>query len=66
MPASYHNKRNCGFSFADGHAEMHRWLSSSTIIRVTYQGGLFVVTVSVKDPRDIWWAYYHAFNSGVN
>ena len=65
MPASYHNKRNCGFSFADGHAEMHRWLSSTTLIPVTYQGGLFGVTVSPKDTRDIWWTFYHASNSGV-
>jgi prepilin-type N-terminal cleavage/methylation domain-containing protein/prepilin-type processing-associated H-X9-DG protein len=66
MPASYHNRRNCGFSFADGHAEMHHWLSSTTIIPVTYQGGLFGVTTSVKDTRDIWWTFYHACNSGVN
>src|SRR5260370_2839250 len=24
LPASYHN-RACGFSFADGHAEIHKW-----------------------------------------
>ena len=66
MPASYHNKRNCGFSFADGHAEMHHWLSSTTLIPVTYQGGLFGVTVNAKDTRDIWWTFYHAYNSGIN
>ena len=27
FPASYHNGA-CGFSFADGHSEIHKWLSS--------------------------------------
>ena len=35
-PASYHNGA-CGFSFADGHAEIHKWQSSRcTIIPVHY------------------------------
>ena len=29
MPASYHNGA-CGFSFADGHAEIKKWLEAST------------------------------------
>jgi prepilin-type N-terminal cleavage/methylation domain-containing protein/prepilin-type processing-associated H-X9-DG protein len=29
MPASYHNGA-CGFSFADGHAEIRRWLSGTS------------------------------------
>jgi prepilin-type N-terminal cleavage/methylation domain-containing protein/prepilin-type processing-associated H-X9-DG protein len=35
FPASYHNKA-CGVSFADGHAEVHKWQNSQTIIPVTY------------------------------
>jgi prepilin-type N-terminal cleavage/methylation domain-containing protein/prepilin-type processing-associated H-X9-DG protein len=31
LPASYHN-RSAAFSFADGHAILHRWLRSSTIV----------------------------------
>ncbi len=31
MPASYHNGA-CGFSFADGHSEIKRWLVRSTIV----------------------------------
>lgn len=31
LPASYHN-RCAAFSFADGHASLHRWLDSSTIL----------------------------------
>ena len=62
---TYMHRGACGFSFADGHAEMHRWLSSTTIIPVTYQGGLFGITTSPKDTRDIWWTFYHAYNSSV-
>jgi prepilin-type processing-associated H-X9-DG protein len=29
IPASYHNGA-CGFSFADGHAEIRRWLSGTS------------------------------------
>jgi prepilin-type N-terminal cleavage/methylation domain-containing protein/prepilin-type processing-associated H-X9-DG protein len=32
--ASYHNGA-CGFSFADGHAEVHKWLSGTSKIPVT-------------------------------
>jgi prepilin-type N-terminal cleavage/methylation domain-containing protein/prepilin-type processing-associated H-X9-DG protein len=34
MPASYHNGA-CGFSFADGHSEIKRWLVRSTIVPFT-------------------------------
>ena len=34
-PASYHNGAG-GFSFADGHAEIHKWLSSRTKLPVRY------------------------------
>jgi prepilin-type N-terminal cleavage/methylation domain-containing protein/prepilin-type processing-associated H-X9-DG protein len=34
LPASYHNG-SCSLSFADGHAESHRWLSSATKHSVT-------------------------------
>ena len=33
LPASYHNGA-CGFGFADGHAEIKRWLESSTRVPV--------------------------------
>jgi prepilin-type N-terminal cleavage/methylation domain-containing protein/prepilin-type processing-associated H-X9-DG protein len=36
LPASYHNGA-CGFSFADGHSEIHHWKSYSvTILPVTF------------------------------
>jgi prepilin-type N-terminal cleavage/methylation domain-containing protein/prepilin-type processing-associated H-X9-DG protein len=34
-PASYHNGA-CGFSFADGHAEIHKWKSSTSWVPVKY------------------------------
>jgi len=40
-PASYHNGA-CGFSFADGHAEIHKWKSPSSWVPVN--------TVAVSDP----------------
>jgi prepilin-type processing-associated H-X9-DG protein len=36
-PASYHNGA-CGFSFADGHAEVKKWQSRTSIIKVTTTG----------------------------
>ncbi len=36
LPASYHDGA-CGFSFADGHSEIHKWRSKkSTVIPVTF------------------------------
>jgi len=35
IPASYHNGA-CGFSFADGHAEIHKWKSATSIYPVRY------------------------------
>ena len=68
MPASYHNKRNCGFSFADGHAEMHRWVNGQTWVPVTYQGSLNVTPFTVYGvaDQDILWTFLHACNSGMN
>jgi len=51
LPASYHN-RACGFSFADGHSEIHRWLDASTVMpvrKVTYGG------TQAAGPRDFPW-----------
>ena len=30
-PGTYHNIA-CGFAFADGHSEIHKWKQSSTIV----------------------------------
>jgi|YelNatPaOPRAMG01_1025707.scaffolds.fasta_scaffold05341_9 prepilin-type N-terminal cleavage/methylation domain-containing protein/prepilin-type processing-associated H-X9-DG protein len=36
IPAAYHNGA-CGFSFADGHSEIHKWMSPTSKHPVTYQ-----------------------------
>jgi prepilin-type N-terminal cleavage/methylation domain-containing protein/prepilin-type processing-associated H-X9-DG protein len=38
IPASYHNGA-CGFSFADGHAEIRKWLSSTSVYPVDFSYG---------------------------
>jgi prepilin-type N-terminal cleavage/methylation domain-containing protein/prepilin-type processing-associated H-X9-DG protein len=39
LPASYHNKA-CGFSFADGHAEIHKWLAPDSVFPVSARGNV--------------------------
>ena len=52
VPASYHN-RACGFSFADGHSEIKRWLDANTIQPVVRRNpSLGNGKVS---PQDILW-----------
>ena len=51
LPASYHNGA-CGFGFADGHAEIKKWLESSTKLPVKmsqYNG------FPAPNSRDIQW-----------
>jgi prepilin-type processing-associated H-X9-DG protein len=49
LPGFYHN-RACGFSFADGHSEIHRWLDDRTMPPLQY--GVAVDKV-VSAPRDV-------------
>lgn len=53
LPGSYHNLA-CGFSFADGHSEIKRWLDSRTTPPLV-TGGL--VTDSFRSPNnpDVFW-----------
>ena len=46
IPASYHNGA-CGFSFADGHAEIHGWKSGTS-----HYGIHFDTTISFRVPFD--------------
>jgi prepilin-type N-terminal cleavage/methylation domain-containing protein/prepilin-type processing-associated H-X9-DG protein len=53
FPASYHNGA-CGFSFADGHAEIHKWRGSAIKPAVTSQ--LLSLNVPAGDSKnDIYW-----------
>jgi prepilin-type processing-associated H-X9-DG protein len=57
LPASYHNGA-CGFNFADGHSEIHKWLEPTTLAPVKKnQHGDFPGT---PNDRDIKWALNHA------
>jgi prepilin-type processing-associated H-X9-DG protein len=53
LPASYHGGA-CGFSFADGHSEIKKWVSGTTIHGVVRNSSYFPVPVG-NDKRDIRW-----------
>jgi prepilin-type N-terminal cleavage/methylation domain-containing protein/prepilin-type processing-associated H-X9-DG protein len=46
MPANYHNGA-CGLSFADGHAEIRKWLDPDTLSKK--------IVAAPKGPRDVPW-----------
>jgi len=52
VPANYHNGA-CGFSFADGHAEIHKWIRQEGIPKVKYQTMSGLITV--RNNPDIMW-----------
>jgi prepilin-type N-terminal cleavage/methylation domain-containing protein/prepilin-type processing-associated H-X9-DG protein len=51
LPASLHD-RACAVSFADGHAEMHKWVAAETVHPVTYT---VVDQVNVTLSPDLAW-----------
>jgi prepilin-type N-terminal cleavage/methylation domain-containing protein/prepilin-type processing-associated H-X9-DG protein len=51
-PASYHNGA-CGFSFADGHAEIHKWLDGNTKQPVIFNNT--VAANGLASPNDRAW-----------
>ena len=58
MPGFYHN-RGCGFSFADGHSEVKKWLESSTTPPLSKSGGTPTDYGDIPAPgsRDIAWLH---------
>jgi prepilin-type N-terminal cleavage/methylation domain-containing protein/prepilin-type processing-associated H-X9-DG protein len=50
LPASYHNGA-CGFGFADGHAEIKKWLDSSTRQPVTQRQFNGVTATNTRDTK---------------
>lgn len=56
VPASYHNGA-CGFAFADGHSEIHKWVDPRTMPPYTRTGGL--PSVSQANNRDVVWLWTH-------
>ncbi len=55
LPASYHNNA-CGFSFADGHSEIKKWLERSTILQ--WQEGYDFGGLDCGSSRDYAWIIY--------
>ena len=51
-PASYHNGA-AGLSFADGHAEIKKWLDPRTIVKVKFV--LMPLNVASANNRDMVW-----------
>jgi prepilin-type N-terminal cleavage/methylation domain-containing protein/prepilin-type processing-associated H-X9-DG protein len=59
LPGMYHN-RGCGFSFADGHSELHRWLDDRTMPpmgKIVGDGGS---TFACPGNRDVAWLQDHS------
>jgi len=65
VPASFHNGA-CGFSFADGHAEIHKWRSGTSIYNgVSYTDGVYGVKPFDTIGRTIDFAWYKDHTSYV-
>ena len=61
VPACYHNLA-AGFSFADGHSEIHRWLDGRTMPPMHYQQAWYqsAGALSVPFDRDVGWLQDHS------
>jgi len=57
-PASYHGNA-CGFSFADGHSEIHRFRDARTM-PILNQGALLPLNVNLPGDKDVLWMAQHA------
>ena len=70
MPATYHNGA-CGFSFADGHSEIHKWrasMASPRALAVKFTNGSDMpglLAPAVRD-QDIAWMNYHGGRNTPN
>lgn len=60
LPASYHNGAG-GFSFVDGHSEIHRWLGKTRSVKIKADDTGFAGPNlnTALDKQDIRWALYH-------
>jgi len=61
-PASYHG-RAAGFSFADGHSEIHRWRDGRTM-PVLKSGLSLTLNVNLPGDEDVHWLAQHAAGVG--
>jgi len=53
VPAKYHGN-SCGFSFADGHSEIHKWINPGNIPDVTYTTLAKNGIPELQDPDILW------------
>lgn len=59
LPASYHN-HSAAFSFADGHAVLHRWRNSSTLVSaMPYEANLPIQVSTTSANEDFEWLMGH-------
>jgi prepilin-type processing-associated H-X9-DG protein len=58
-PASYHG-RAAGFSFADGHSEIHKWLFDATMPPIQTSGDVSSGVVTLSNDKDVWWLAQHS------
>jgi hypothetical protein len=58
LPGFYHH-RACGFSFADGHSEIHRWQNDDTMVSLVKDR---YVNDSFLSPgnQDVAWLQFHS------
>src|SRR5262249_28806401 len=55
-PASYHNGA-CGFAFADGHSEIHKWRDGRTIPPISTA---LKLNTSSPNNQDVFWMQDHS------
>jgi prepilin-type N-terminal cleavage/methylation domain-containing protein/prepilin-type processing-associated H-X9-DG protein len=55
FPASYHNGA-CGFSFADGHSEIRKWVDGRTVVPAKYNNSLGLNVASPNNLDVLWMA----------
>jgi prepilin-type N-terminal cleavage/methylation domain-containing protein/prepilin-type processing-associated H-X9-DG protein len=58
LPASYHNGGG-SFSFADGHTEIHHWVSDGTVRPPVQYGADLPFGVDYKNIADLYWVLEH-------
>ena len=52
VPTIAHNGA-CGFAFADGHSEIHKWVRMSALPKITYTG--LTSVINTRDNPDVRW-----------
>jgi prepilin-type processing-associated H-X9-DG protein len=55
-PAAYHNGA-CGFGFADGHSEIHKWMTARLLHPPSIE------TITQPNSPDVFWLQYHSTRS---